>query len=114
MTCHVGTDDGSKEFWVMPLDSGNGDLASYDGIRPCPHQLHGQVTVGMIACGKHQARITSAVGAPNQEDGRDTIEITAWGRSDASRAPFQELIDEAKKTGYFHYPSSGARHYLGV
>lgn len=52
MTRHVGTDDGSKELRVMPLDSADGGLAGDWGVGACPHQLHGQVTVRVIARGK--------------------------------------------------------------
>lgn len=52
MTRHVGTDDGSKELRVMPLDPADGGLAGGGGVGACPHQLHGQVTVGVIARGK--------------------------------------------------------------
>lgn len=53
MTGCVGTDDGPKEIGVMPLDSANGSLTGFGGICPGSHQLHGQVTVGMMVCGKH-------------------------------------------------------------
>lgn len=53
MTGCVGTDDGPKEIRVMPLDSANGSLTGFGGICPGSHQLHSQVTVGMMVCGKH-------------------------------------------------------------
>lgn len=76
----------------MPLDSGNGSLAGHGGICPGPHQLHGQVTVGMIACGKHQAGLTSAIRATNQDDDRDVLDIMAWDKSDANKCQCQEIV----------------------
>lgn len=54
MTGCVSTDDGPKELGVMPLDSANGSLTGFGGIRPGSHQLHSQVTVGTMACSKHE------------------------------------------------------------
>lgn len=56
MTRQVGTDDGSEELRVMPLDSADGGFAGDGGVGPSPHQLHGQVTVGVIACGKQTGK----------------------------------------------------------
>lgn len=50
MTRQVGTDDGAEEVRVMPLDSADGGLAGDGGVGSSPHQLHGQVAVGVITC----------------------------------------------------------------
>lgn len=54
MTGCVSTDDGPKELGITPLDSANGSLTGFGGIRPGSHQLHSQVTIGMMACSKHE------------------------------------------------------------
>lgn len=56
MTRQVGTDDGSEELRVVPLDSADGGLAGDGGVGSGPHQLHGQVTVGVIARGKQTGK----------------------------------------------------------
>lgn len=52
MTCQVGTDDGSEELRVILLDPADGGLAGNGWVGSGPHQLHGQVTVGVIARGE--------------------------------------------------------------
>lgn len=99
MTRQVGTDDGSEEPRVMPLDSADGGLAGDGGVGSGPHQLHGQVTVGVIACGKQTGKDNERRRgqSPRWWQG---AKIMAAHKSDADL--YSQIKRRSLKPGYFH------------